>query len=347
MLRRWTANSAYGVEIQGTFSFTVGIAKPTGRARKITVRSQTLSVVELSGVTKTYGGHRAVNDLSLSVPAGSMYGFIGPNGSGKTSTIRMILRIIHPDKGTIQVLGETSGGAANNAVGYLPEERGLYKKLTVKRMLLYYASLKGLPGNPAREAVAEWLDRFDLSDWGNKKIETLSKGMSQKVQFIASVIARPKLLILDEPFSGLDPVNTESIRSCILNLKEQGTTIIFSTHDMEVAEKMCDFIFMIYKGNKVLDGTLSQIKDQYGADTIRIRWDGSSSALQRFEGVSRVTDMGQYQELQINKDPQLVLHQMVEQGSVSLFEIAQPSLNDIFIRIADPDSDDEEGGAEA
>lgn len=159
-----------------------------------------MSVLELSGVTKTYGEHRAVNDLALSVPAGSMYGFIGPNGSGKTSTIRMILRIIHPDEGTIQVLGETSGGAANDLVGYLPEERGLYKKLTVKRMLLYYASLKGLSGASAKEAVAEWLDRFELSDWGNKKIETLSKGMSQKVQFIASVIARPKLLILDEPF---------------------------------------------------------------------------------------------------------------------------------------------------
>ncbi len=300
-----------------------------------------MSVVQLSEVTKTYGRHRAVSDLSLAVPAGSLYGFIGPNGSGKTTTIRMILRIIHPDSGSINVLGNNLASAANDELGYLPEERGLYKKLTVKRMLHYYAALKGIGAADARSAVTHWLDRFQLSEWGNKKIETLSKGMSQKVQFIACIVARPKLLILDEPFSGLDPVNTETIRSSILELREQGTTIIFSTHDMGVAEKMCDFIFMIYQGNKVLDGTLEQIKAQYGADSVHLRWDGPRSELNSIDEIERVVDMGSYQELQLRGDPQRVLHQLVAKGSVQLFEIAQPSLHDIFIRIAGPEAGSE------
>ncbi len=295
-----------------------------------------MNAVSLTNVTKSYGSHRAVDDLSLVVPSGSLYGFIGPNGSGKTTTIRMILRIIQPDSGQIRVLDADSAAAANDLVGYLPEERGLYKKLTVRRMLLYYAALKGLEGRGAQEAVDRWLSHFELSDWANKKIETLSKGMSQKVQFIASIIAQPKLLILDEPFSGLDPVNAEAIRAAILKLRAEGTTIIFSTHDMEVAEKMCDYIFMIYKGNKVLDGTLSEIKSQYGADTIRLRWDGPTDSLAQMQCVDRVTDLGGYQELQVREDPQRVLRQLCDFGSVNLFEIAQPSLHDIFIRIAGP-----------
>ncbi len=295
-----------------------------------------MNIVDIRGVTKTYGKHLAVNNLSLSVPAGSLYGFIGPNGSGKTTTIRMILRIIHPDNGDIEVLGDTSHAAANDAVGYLPEERGLYKKLSVRRMLTYYASLKGLNGADASHAVRKWLDHFELSEWTNKKIETLSKGMSQKVQFIASIIAHPKLLILDEPFSGLDPVNADAIRDAILKLRQDGTTIIFSTHDMSVAEKMCDSVFMIFKGNKVLDGTLEEVKAQYGADTIHLKWSGSSSDLNAIHGIDRVVDMGSYRELQVAADPQAVLRQLVELGEVKLFEIAQPSLHDIFIRIAGP-----------
>lgn len=302
-------------------------------------RGSALTAVEIENVTKTYGQHRAVDDLSLTVPAGSLYGFIGPNGSGKTTTIRMILRIIHPDEGTIRVLGSTEAAAANDRVGYLPEERGLYKKLTVQRMLRYYAELKGLGGAQSKDLIDEWLTAFDLTDWANKKIETLSKGMSQKVQFIASVVAKPDLLILDEPFSGLDPVNTEAIRAAILRLKEQGTTIIFSTHDMHVAEKMCDFVFMIYRGQKVLDGTLTDIKATYGTDAIRLRWDGTSSDLRSLSGVRRVIDMGGYQELQFEGDPQTLYQQLPEFGRVSLFEVTQPSLHDIFIRIAQPDDD--------
>jgi ABC-2 type transport system ATP-binding protein len=293
-----------------------------------------LPVVQIDKVTKTYGNHTAVSDLSLAVPPGSLYGFIGPNGSGKTTTIRMILRIIYPDIGRIDVLGNGDASAANDRVVYLPEERGLYKKLTVRRMLVYYASLKGMSRPDATQQIAAWLERFGLMDWANKKIETLSKGMSQKVQFIASVISRPDLLILDEPFSGLDPVNTEIIRSSILELQRQGTTIIFSTHDMAVAEKMCDFIFMIYQGNKVLDGTLADIKAQYGADSIRLRWDGTTDILQTIPEIERIGDMGGFQEVQVSGDPQRVLHTLVQKGRVDLFEITQPSLHDIFMRIA-------------
>lgn len=297
-----------------------------------------MNVVNIQDVTKTYGKHLAVNHLSLAVPAGSLYGFIGPNGSGKTTTIRMILRIIHPDTGSIEVLGNTEASAANDALGYLPEERGLYKKLSVRRMLMYYAALKGMSSRDASEATKSWLEHFELEGWGNKKIETLSKGMSQKVQFIASIIARPKLLILDEPFSGLDPVNSEAIRAAILKMRGEGTTIIFSTHDMAVAEKMCDYVFMIFKGNKVLDGTITSVKAEYGADSVHLRWDGDRAELNSLPGVQRVMDMGSYQELQTNGDPQAVLQNLVSKGRVSLFEIAQPSLHDIFIRIAGPEA---------
>jgi ABC-2 type transport system ATP-binding protein len=298
-----------------------------------------LNVVDLSSVTKTYGKHVAVSDLSLSVPQASLYGFIGPNGSGKTTTIRMILRIIHQDRGEINVLGNLSASAANDNVGYLPEERGLYKKFTVRRMLLYYASLKGMSRGDANAAIRMWLDRYELADWSSKKIETLSKGMTQKVQFIASIIARPKLLILDEPFSGLDPVNTETIRATILELQKQGTTVIFSTHDMSVAEKMCNFVFMIYKGKKVLNGTLREIRSTYGEDSVRLRWSGSIDELESMPEVDRVMDMGAYQELQCSGDPQRLLQNLVTRGSVQHFEISDPSLHDIFIRIAGADSD--------
>lgn len=297
-----------------------------------------MNAVELSHVTKTYGNHVAVDDLSLAVPKGSVYGFIGPNGSGKTTTIRMILHIIHPDQGDISVLGMSGTRAANDRVGYLPEERGLYKKMTVARILAYYASLKGMSARAAKAAGDEWLERFELTDWKNKKVEALSKGMSQKVQFISTVIAAPELVILDEPFSGLDPVNLEVLRSAILELRERGSTVIFSTHDMSVAEKMCDSIFMIFRGRKVLDGTLDDIQAKYGADTIRLRIEGGRDLLEGLPGVNRVADMGRYQELRVDGDPQDVLRELVQRTNVNLFEIAQPSLHDIFVRIAGPEA---------
>src|SRR5438874_2000520 len=253
--------------------------------------------VQIHQVTKTFGEHVAVKDLSLQVPAGTVYGFVGPNGSGKTTTLRMIMRILHPDQGTIRVLGEQSLEAANDRVGYLPEERGLYKQMKVRDVLRFYAALKGCRNS--RAAIASWLERLGLSEWADRKVESLSKGMAQKVQFIATVVSRPELVLLDEPFSGLDPVNAEVLRNAVLSLKRDGTTVIFSTHDMGVAEKMCDFIFMIYKGRKVLDGTLEAIQDTYGSDTIRVRLDGNGVPLERLPGVLKVSDFGRCQELRL------------------------------------------------
>lgn len=294
--------------------------------------------VAINSVTKTFGAFTAVNDLTLHVPAGSVYGFIGPNGSGKTTTLRMIMRIFHPDRGTIRVLGEdaTAGAAACDRIGYLPEERGLYRKMKVIDVLEFYAALKGARG--VRGEIANWLKRLELPGVENKKVEALSKGMAQKVQFIATVLHKPDLVILDEPFSGLDPVNMDVLRNAVLDLKRAGATVLFSTHDMDVAERMCDFVFMIFKGQKVLDGTLEQIKSQYGADTLRVRLGGNGVAFDQLPGVERVNDFGQFQELRVRSgaDPQAVLRALVDHGRVEHFEIARPSLHDIFVRIARP-----------
>ena len=293
--------------------------------------------VRLTNVTKTFGQHTAVNRLSLEVPAGCTYGFIGPNGSGKTTTIRTILHIFHPDSGEVEVLGERSTRAANDRIGYLPEERGLYKKMTVRRVLAYYAALKGMGRAAAAQEIDRWLAKMELAAWADKKVEALSKGMAQKIQFIAAVIARPELLILDEPFSGLDPVNLEVLRSAILELRAQGTTVIFSTHDMTMAETMCDFIFMIYRGNKVLDGTLAAIQQGYGEDTVRVNCAGGVELLRSLAGVELVRDLGQSQELR-HRDPQALLRDLASCTTVRHFEVCKPSLHDIFIRIAKPDA---------
>lgn len=303
-----------------------------------------MNVIEIENITKTFGQHTAVKSVSLSVPRDSIYGFIGPNGSGKTTTLRMIMRIYHPDAGGghIRVLGRESFGAANDRIGYLPEERGLYKKMKVREVLRFYAELKGR--RDFKQKVASWLERMDLVDWANKKVETLSKGMAQKVQFISAVIAEPELVILDEPFTGLDPVNTDVLRDAVLDLRRAGTTVVFSTHDMGVAERMCDFIFMIYKGEKVLDGTLESIQGTYGQDTIRVKVEGNSYDPHTIPGVENVTDFGRLQDLRITPgtDPQEVLSALMARGRVTHFELTKPSLHDIFIRIARPEPDDAE-----
>jgi len=309
------------------------------------VINSTANVVEIQSVTKTFGQHTAVDDLSLSVPTGSIYGFIGPNGSGKTTTLRMIMRIYHPDpgSGSIRILDDESYEAANNQIGYLPEERGLYKKMKVREHLRFFAELKGC--RDYKDAVDNWLHRLQLSDWADKKVETLSKGMSQKVQFISAVIHQPSLLILDEPFSGLDPVNLEVLRKAVLDLRSAGTTIIFSTHDMHIAETMCDFIFMIHKGKKVLDGTLTDIQNTYGRDTLRVKLEGngSSDLSSHLLGVEKITHYGQFLELRIQPetDTQAVLDALMKQGRVTHFELAKPSLHDIFVRIAGADDQDQ------
>jgi ABC-2 type transport system ATP-binding protein len=295
-----------------------------------------MSAVEIHEVTKTFGVFTAVDNLSLEVPRGTVYGFIGPNGSGKTTTLRMIMRILHPDRGHIRVLGEESNDAANNRVGYLPEERGLYRQMKVRDLLRFYAELKGC--RHSKPLIDSWLERMGLSDWANKKIQALSKGMAQKVQFIATVVTKPELVLLDEPFSGLDPVNTDVFRQAILDLTREGATVIFSTHDMAVAERMCDSIFMIYKGRKVLDGTLQSIQETYGSDTIRVRLEGNGASWDGLPGVSKVVNFGRWQELRLDRgaDSQPVLAALMARGTVRHFEISHPSLHDIFVRIANP-----------
>jgi ABC-2 type transport system ATP-binding protein len=298
-----------------------------------------MTAVAIEDVTKTFGPQTAVDALSLAVPENSIYGFIGPNGSGKTTTLRMIMRILHPDRGHIRVLGEESWQAANDRVGYLPEERGLYRQMTVREVLRFFAALKGRPD--ARKDIDDWLDRLDLAAHAKKKVAALSKGMSQKVQFIATVVSRPTLVLLDEPFSGLDPVNAEVLREAVLELRRGGTTVIFSTHDMSVAERMCDFIFMIYRGRKVLDGTLEAIQDAHGSDTVRVRLDGEGNGLAGLPGVEDVTDFGKLQELRLRPgtDPQAVLAALMARGRVRHFELARPSLQEIFVRIARPEAE--------
>jgi len=295
-----------------------------------------LTAVRLTDVTKSFGSHTAVRSLSLEVPRGALYGFIGPNGSGKTTTIRMILHILAPDSGRIEVLGREGSRAANDQVGYLPEERGLYKKMTVRRLLAYYASLKGMGAREAKREMEEWLERFELVEWMDKKTEALSKGMSQKVQFIATVISKPDLVILDEPFSGLDPVNQEVLRAAILDLTEAGSTVIFSTHDMTVAEQICDSLIMIFKGDKVLDGTMETIQARYGQDTVRLRTDAGMRALQDLPMVEQVLDLGRFQDVRVKGDPQELLRAVSARTNVRHFEEAKPTLHDIFIRIAGP-----------
>ncbi len=296
------------------------------------------NAVELDGVTKRFGQHVAVDRLDLAVPEGAVYGFIGPNGSGKTTTLRMILRILYPEDGRITVLGRQRAASADDRVGYLPEERGLYRKMRVRDILIYFARLKGFRN--CRSAVDDWLDRFELAAWADRRVEALSKGMSQKVQFLAAVIARPKLLILDEPFSGLDPINMEVLKDAVLSLHAEGTTIIFSTHDMDIAERMCDTIFMIFRGKKVLDDKLEAIQARYGQDAIRLRTVENNVSLADVPGVLRATPYGRYTELQMSPgaDPQEILKVLTARARIEHFSLTRPSLHDVFLRIAGADA---------
>lgn len=298
------------------------------------------NAVELSHVTKTFGDFTAVDDLSLSVPAGSVYGFIGPNGSGKTTTLRMISRIYIPDSGVVRVLGEERHGAANDRVFYLPEERAIYPQMKVREALTFFARIKGY--EPKKGEISEWLVRVGLEGAEEKRMNQLSKGMGQKVQFLAAVMAKPELAMLDEPFSGLDPVNAVVLRDLITSLRKQGTTVIFSTHDMRVAEEMCDFVFMIYKGRKVLDGTLDSIRHDYGRDVLRVKLrDAAPAAFDHLPGVNEVHDRGTVHELHTapTADSQAILQLLASRGRVERFEIASPSLQDIFVRIASPEAE--------
>lgn len=304
-----------------------------------------MSAIHLDSVTKRFGTHVAVNNLSLDVPDGSIYGFIGPNGSGKTTTIRMIMNILLPDSGRISVLGRQDTRAARDDIGFLPEERGLYKKMQVRQLLRYYGGLKGKSTRELDPVIDEWLQRLSLAEWADKKIDALSKGMAQKVQFISAIVTKPRLVILDEPFSGLDPVNAESLKNAVLELRRQGVTVVFSTHDMTSAERLCDRIFMIFRGNKVLDGSIDEVQAKYGHDTVRVRVAGGAAALSRIKnqgGIESMNDHGNYQDVRLKGDPQAFLAELVRAGAVYQFEVTKPSLHDIFVRIANPTLDPEE-----
>ncbi len=293
--------------------------------------------VECQGVTKRFDSVVAVDDLSLAIPEGSIYGFIGPNGSGKTTTMRMITGIFLPDAGQVRVFGANFSSPQLGVIGYLPEERGIYKKMSVRSLLCFHAELRGLH-NPAR-AVDTWLEKLALSQCASNSVETLSKGMTQKVQFIAAAIGEPRLLILDEPFSGLDPVSSQTIRAAVLELRRKGATIVLSTHDMSTAEQMCDRILMIFRGKKVLDGTLTEIQNRYGNDTIRVCAQ-NAECLAGLPGAEQIRDLGQLQEIRIarDSDPQALLQNLMTRTRVNSFSIARPSLQDIFIRIAGADA---------
>lgn len=301
--------------------------------------------VEIADVVKTFRAVTAVDHLSLAVPEGSVYGFIGPNGSGKSSTMRMIASILYPDSGSIRVFGQECSAVRSADIGYLPEERGLYRKMKVQALLEFHGELRG--GRNVTAEVLSWLSRLGLANCADRKVETLSKGMSQKIQFIAAVVPRPKLLILDEPFTGLDPVSADAIRQAILEMRRNGCTVILSTHDMSVAESLCDSIFMIFRGKKVLDGALASIQASYGSDTIQVEAEGGAAVLRGLPGIDQVRDLGQLQELHMTPgcDPQQVLHTLAARAAITTFAVVKPSLHDIFVRIAGPQPEEKHADA--
>lgn len=292
-----------------------------------------INALEVQNITKKYGDFSAVEDLSFQIPAGTVYGLLGPNGAGKTTTIRMVMNIIIPDRGAIKVLNETMDERMKERIGYLPEDRGLYPKMKVGELLLFLAEIKGLSRERARKAGDFWLKRFDLADWKNKKVEQLSKGMQQKVQFIVTVLHEPELIILDEPFAGLDPVNTKLIKDIMLEIKEKGRTVVFSTHRMEQVEMICDNICLINKARLVLEGNLSQIKKQHGKNTVVLEYEGDGSFIGSFPEVEKIDDYGKYMEIKLREkvDPQDVLSKIVGRVRINRFEVQEPSLNAIFI----------------
>jgi ABC-2 type transport system ATP-binding protein len=297
-----------------------------------------MNIVELESVSKNFRDKTAVDNVNLTVPEGAIFGFIGPNGSGKTTTLRMILRIFEPDAGSVRVLGEPTGKTADDRVGYLPEERGLYKRMKVRDVLAFYAKLKG--HRDYRRDIAHWLEKLEATEWAHKRVDALSKGMAQKIQFIVAVIARPKLLILDEPFSGLDPVNMEVLRDSILELREKGTTIIFSTHDMEMAERLCDTIFMVSEGREVLNGTLSEIQSKFPLNRVSLRLSADSPPLKLPPGILASSDLGDNKyDLSLGEDltAQELLQHLARTCHLERFEVVRPSLHDIFINVVRPD----------
>ncbi len=301
--------------------------------------------IDVRHVVKRYAGHVAVRDLSLQVPTGAVYGLLGPNGAGKTTTIRMILNVIVPDEGTITLFGQphTTGGVLDR-IGYLPEERGLYKKMKVRDVLAFLGELKGLPRARAAATIDEWLDRLSLrtpeKDWGEAKVDELSRGMQQKVQFIGTLLHDPDLVILDEPFSGLDPINAQALKDTVVELKRRGKTVIFSTHLMDNAERLCDAVCIIAHGEKVLDGRVADVKAAHAHRHVALALDGDTDGVAaEILGdralVKQVDDQNTFFEIELQDgaSPQALLQRLVQRGApVRRFELIQPSLHQIFLQ---------------
>jgi len=290
--------------------------------------------LRVENVTKRFGEFTAVDGLSLEVRAGRVFGFLGPNGAGKTTTIRMIVGITAPDEGRIELFGHQMSARLQDRIGYLPEERGLYKKMKVSDQLRYFAALKDVSGSEADKRIDFWLERMNLAEWKNKKTTDLSKGMQQKIQFISTVLHDPDLLILDEPFSGLDPVNVEFMIDVLSEFKKQDKTVIFSTHLMETAERLCHDIILINKARKVVGGSLREVKESYGRNRIALRATGGDAVLADRALIASVVPHADESEIELadGADAQVVLKRLVETGAViTKFEQVEPSLNDIFI----------------
>ncbi len=297
------------------------------------------AAIEIRGVTKTFGEKTAVDGLDLVVPTGSLCGFLGPNGAGKSTTIRMIMSIYFPDKGEISVLGKKSAIESKDRIGYLPEERGIYRKMKVGDFLTYMARLKGVDSAAARKRAAEWLDRVALPDVFKKKCEELSKGMQQKVQIVASIIHDPELIILDEPFSGLDPVNSMLLQRLILQMNEEGKTIIFSTHVLFQAEQICNRIFLINRGKKVLDDTMEGIRERFDPRTILLRTRGQRNGFdpRTVAGVRKVEERKGDLEVYLDEDadPVEMMRTMMNMAELEKIELRKPSLEDVFVRLVE------------
>jgi ABC-2 type transport system ATP-binding protein len=289
--------------------------------------------LELDRIRKTFDEFVAVDDLSFQIREGEIFGLLGPNGAGKTSSIRMMIGITLPDSGEIRIFGEPFSRRSLERVGYLPEERGLYKKMSIVDNLIFLGCLKGLTPPEAERRARHWLERMELAEWAGSKVEELSKGMQQKVQFVAAVLHEPGFMILDEPFSGLDPASSVVLKDALLDLKKQGKTILFSTHRMDTVERLCDSICLVNRGRSVLLGNLREVKASYGRSSVQLEYEGALPLLQDPTLVSGSNDFGNYVELRLaaGADPQRVLAEAMKTSTVRRFEVVEPSLEEIFI----------------
>jgi len=300
-----------------------------------------VNTVELKNVSKAYGSFVAVDDLSFSIAPGTVFGLLGPNGAGKTSTIRMMIGIILPDSGEVRLFGELFRREHLERIGYLPEERGLYKRMKVLDHLVLLGRLHGLDAAAAKRKAESWCERLEIASWTQKKVEELSKGMQQKIQFIAALMHEPDFIIMDEPFTGLDPVNTALLKNVIMELKQAGKSVLFSTHQMEQVERMCDSILLIDRGKAVLHGELREVKSRYGRDTVLLEFEGDASFLEQPALVQNVKRNGRGVEVRLapGADPQALLQAAMPRARMSKFELLEPTLEEIFIEVVGKSSE--------